>query len=105
MKFAPQMPAFQAPRLRVQANYKTIVFHHSTGGISSALGGFKINSKGKGSLAFDFKSQRGALKISLTSGGETAKYLLSRLEPEGRHGKAMKFAPVAVVPETLSPLD
>jgi len=38
-------------------------------------------------------------------GGETAKCLLSWLEPEGRDGGAMKFAPVAVAAETWPPLD
>jgi len=33
------MPALRASRLRVQANDKSIVFHHCTGGIFSALGG------------------------------------------------------------------
>jgi len=33
-------PAFQAPRFRVQANDKSIVFHHFSGGILSALRGF-----------------------------------------------------------------
>ncbi|WP_422794232.1 hypothetical protein [Rouxiella sp. Mn2063] len=35
-----QMPAFQASRLRIQANDKAVVFHHSSGGILSALSGF-----------------------------------------------------------------
>jgi len=34
------MPALRAPRLRVQANDNSIVFHHSIGGIFSALSGF-----------------------------------------------------------------
>jgi len=34
------MPALRAPRLRVQANDKTVVFHHCNGGIFSAPGGF-----------------------------------------------------------------
>jgi len=53
----------------------------------------------------NLKKPGGALKISLTSGGETAKCLLSRLEPEGRNGGAMKFAPVTLAPETWPPLD
>ncbi|MFZ4834547.1 hypothetical protein [Rouxiella sp. Mn2063] len=64
------MPAFQAPRLRVQANDKTVVFHHCTGGILSALGSFYINGndtnrKAKAVYLLNLKKPGGALEMAL----------------------------------------
>jgi len=89
------------PGYGIRANDNTIVSHHLPVKFLVRQEAFK--SKAKTVYLLNLKKPGGVLKISLTSGGETAKCLLSRLEPEGRYGGAMKFAPIAVAPETWPP--